>query len=204
MFFKYGWRQLINSRTNFPQEYQLHEVKNVTFATVFRTRCSKCNPSDPWAMKVTLLWKMTLLLLNCSAKWLLLGQSCSITAPLSLKHINTWFNYQDRQGHNLKSRLLQVQRTEDFNCTWVLIHAIHHGKGLSNVKSLAKSSKNMFIQLFIYEGHSQEKSSHNDCQNLHSSQGKLHLKLAYKRCVNVFFMYYYSTYVVEHNSSSGI
>lgn len=34
---------------------------------------------------------------------------------------------------------------EDFNCIWVLIHAIHNAKGLSNVKSLAKSSKNIFI-----------------------------------------------------------
>lgn len=98
-------------------------------------------------MKVMLVWKRTLLPLNCSAKWLLLGLSCGIKAPPSLKHINTWFINPECQGHSLKSRLLQVQRTEDFNWIWVLICAIHHVKGLSNVQRLAKSSKNIFILL---------------------------------------------------------
>lgn len=49
-----------------------------------------------------------------------------------------------------------------------------------------------------------KETSYDDPQNLHRSQGKLDFRLAYKRGDNVSSMQFYSTDVIEHNSSLAI
>lgn len=44
------------------------------------------------------------------------------------------------------------------------------------------------MKCYFFKRATHKRNSRNDYQNLHSSQGKLDLKLVYKGCVNVFCM----------------
>lgn len=116
----------------------------MTLATVFRTRCSKCNPSAPWAMQAMLVRKMILcpstsLRNGCFWVWAAGSQ------PRYHLGTSTHDSTLQRARATISDPGFYRFNTWRLQLYMVLIHAIHNVKGLSNVKSLAKSSKNIFI-----------------------------------------------------------
>lgn len=68
-------------------------------------------------------------------------------APLSPKRVKTQLSRYPGPQSQIQASV--VQHTDDFSWVWVLIHAAHNAQALPNAKILAKTSKNIFILLFV-------------------------------------------------------
>ena len=68
-------------------------------------------------------------------------------APLSPKCVKTQLSRYPGPQSQIQASV--VQHTDDFSWVRVLIHAAHNAQALPNAKILAKTSKNIFILLFV-------------------------------------------------------
>lgn len=123
------------------------------FTTVSEGNSTKCNPSDPWAVKVMLVWKMRLRLppwnlsMNGCFCFQLQEQSISITQPR-----NTQLNYADTQGPRS-----QVQGSTGA-ASWWLRHRQHTWASPCNISLIvyqcqrpSSVSKYIFILNIIFK-----------------------------------------------------